>query len=78
MFQRQINNRELMKALTVLTLIVQGSDDRVVLPTYADHIARHIGHASRVDFPNCGHVPFAEMPERFNKDVVEFMNTIQH
>lgn len=78
MFQRQINNRELMKTLTVPTLIVQGSDDRVVLPTYADHIARHIGHASRVDYPNCGHVPFADMPERFNKDVVEFMNTIQH
>lgn len=76
MFQRQIDNRELMKNLTLPTLIVQGNKDTIVLPTYADHIARHIGHASRVDYANCGHAPFAEMPERFNNDVAEFMSKL--
>jgi non-heme chloroperoxidase len=76
MFSRQIDNKELMKSLTIPTLIVQGDNDRVVLTTYADHIARHISHASRVDYPNCGHAPFAEMPARFNKDVTEFVNRI--
>ena len=76
MFSRQIDNKELMKSLTIPTLIVQGSNDRIVLPIYADHIARHISHASRVDYPDCGHAPFAEMPDRFNADVMEFMNTI--
>ena len=76
MFSRLIDNKELMKRLTIPTLIVQGNNDRVVLSTYADHIARHISHASRVDYPNCGHAPFAEMPARFNKDVTEFVNRI--
>lgn len=78
MFSRQIDNRALMKTITVPCLIVQGTNDRIVLPTYADHIARHISHASRIDYPNCGHAPFAEMPDRFNKEVTEFMYTIQH
>jgi non-heme chloroperoxidase len=76
MFSRQIDNKELMKNLTIPTLFVQGNDDRIVLPTYADHIARHISHAKRVDYPNCGYAPFAEMPELFNRDVTEFMNTV--
>jgi non-heme chloroperoxidase len=76
MFQRQVDNRTLMKSLTIPTMIRRGNNDPIVLPTYADHMARHISHASRVEYPNCGHVPFLEMPERFNKDVTEFMNTI--
>ena len=77
MFTRQINNRELMKSLTLPTLIVQGNEDLIVLPTYADHIARHISHAKRVDYPNCGHAPFVEWPERFNSDVAEFESTLR-
>jgi non-heme chloroperoxidase len=76
MFSRQLDNKELMQSLTIPTLIVQGNDDRLVLPTYADHIARHIRHAKRVDYPKCGHAPFAEMPERFNRDVTEFMHAV--
>jgi pimeloyl-ACP methyl ester carboxylesterase len=76
MFSRQIDNKELMKNLTIPTLIVQGNDDRIVLPTYADHIARHISHTKRVDYPNRGYTPLAEMPELFNRDVTEFMNTV--
>lgn len=77
MFTRQVDNRELMKSLTVPTLIVQGNDDQIVLPTYADHIARHISQAKRVDYPNCGHAPFIEWSERFNRDVAEFVTTIR-
>jgi non-heme chloroperoxidase len=77
MFTRELDNRELMKTITVPTLIVQGNDDRIVLPTYAEFIARHIPHASRADYANCGHVPFVEAAEQFNRDVTAFMQTIQ-
>lgn len=76
MFSRELDNKELMKTITLPSLIVQGNNDRIVLPTYAEFIARHIPHASRADYDNCGHVPFVEMAEQFNKDVMEFMNTI--
>jgi non-heme chloroperoxidase len=78
MFSRELDNKELMKTITLPSLIVQGKNDRVVLPVYADFIARHIPHASRADYDHCGHVPFVEMADRFNKDVMEFMNTLQH
>ncbi len=73
MFTRELDNRELMQTITVPSLIVQGKNDRVVLPVYADHIARHIPHAARLDYSNCGHAPFAELAAQFNSDVAAFM-----
>jgi non-heme chloroperoxidase len=77
MFTRRLDNRELMKTITVPSLIVQGKNDRVVLPVYADFIARHIPHSSRADYDTCGHIPFVEAAERFNQDVTAFMQTVQ-
>lgn len=76
MFTRQLDNRALMKTITVPTLIVQGNNDRIVLPVYANFIASHVNHASRADYDNCGHVPFVEAAERFNQDVAAFMQTV--
>ncbi len=73
MFTRTLDNRELMETITVPSLIVQGKNDRVVLPVYADHIARHVPHATRADYDTCGHAPFAEFADRFNEDVAAFM-----
>src|SRR5712692_1737154 len=77
MFTRALDNKDLMKTITVPSLIVQGKNDRIVLPTYADFIASHVPHASRADYDNCGHVSFVEKAEQFNRDVATFMQTIQ-
>lgn len=77
MFQRELDNRALMKTITLPSLIVQGNNDRIVLPVYADHIARHIPHAQRANYENCGHVPFVDAAEHFNRDVAAFMQTLQ-
>ncbi len=76
MFSRQLDNKELMRTITLPSLIVQGNNDQIVLPIYADFIARHIPHASRVSYDNCGHVPFVEAADQFNRDVAAFMQTI--
>ena len=57
-------------------MIVQGENDRIILPAFADFIAHHIPHAVRVNYENCGHMPFVEVVERFNADWMEFMNTM--
>lgn len=77
MFTRRLDNRDLMKTITVPSLIVQGKNDRVVLPIYADFIARHLPHSSRADYDNCGHIPFVEAAARFNQDVTAFMQAVQ-
>jgi len=76
MFTREIDNRALMQTITVPSLIVQGNQDRIVLPTFADHIARHISHAARANYDRCGHAAFAEYAVQFNSDVAAFMGNV--
>lgn len=73
MFTRELDNRELMESISIPSLIVQGNNDRIVLPTYANFIANHVPHASRANYDQCGHVPFVEKADRFNQDVAAFM-----
>ncbi len=75
MFMRELDNGALMQTITVPSLIVQGKDDGIVLPASSDNISRHIPHASRVDYDHCGHVPFVEAAEQFNRDVAAFMRS---
>jgi non-heme chloroperoxidase len=76
MFMRELDNGAVMQTITVPSLIMQGRDDRIVLSASSDNIARHIPHVSRVDYDHCGHVPFVEAAEQFNRDVTAFMRTV--
>jgi pimeloyl-ACP methyl ester carboxylesterase len=76
MFMRELDNGAVMQTITVPSLIMQGRDDRIVLSASSDNIARHIPHVSRVDYDRCGHVPFVEAAEQFNRDVAAFMRTV--
>jgi len=44
MFMRELDNRAVLGAIKVPSLIIQGKDDRVVLSACSDNIARHIPH----------------------------------
>jgi non-heme chloroperoxidase len=76
MFMRELDNGALMQTITIPSLIVQGKDDRIVLPASSDNIARHVPHVSRVDYDHCGHVPFVEAAEQFNRDVATFVQRV--
>jgi pimeloyl-ACP methyl ester carboxylesterase len=73
---RELDNGALMQTITVPTLIIQGTDDRIVLSASSDNIARHVPHVSRVNYDHCGHVPFVEAEEQFNQDVLTFMQRV--
>jgi pimeloyl-ACP methyl ester carboxylesterase len=76
MFMRELDNGAELEAIKVPSLIIQGKDDRIVLSASSDNIARHIPHISRVDYDHCGHVPFVEAAEQFNRDVAAFMQRV--
>jgi non-heme chloroperoxidase len=76
MFMRELDNGAVMQTITVPSLIIQGRDDRIVLSASSDNIARHIPRVSRVDYDHCGHVPFVEAAEQFNRDVAAFMQRV--
>lgn len=72
LFGRKLDNRDVLKSLKVPVLITQGREDQLVLTTSADFIAGNIPHASRIDYPRCGHAPFFEVADQFNRDLAAF------
>ncbi len=67
---------EMILSFEVPSLILQGREDCIVLSASSDNIARHIPHVSRVDYNHCGHVPFVEVAEQFNRDTAAFMRLV--
>ena len=76
MFMRQLDNRAVLEAIKVPSLIIQGEDDPIVLSACSDNIARHIPHASRINYDHCGHASFVDAAEQFNRDVAAFMERV--
>jgi pimeloyl-ACP methyl ester carboxylesterase len=66
--------RERLPELSVPTLIVWGSDDRIVPIAGAYEYERLIPGARRVIFEDTGHVPMLERPARFNALLDEFFS----
>lgn len=77
-------NRQLMSAvgwtsegrlgeITMPTLVLAGSEDRVVPPQNADVLVAGIPHAEKVILQGAGHLINVEQPETFNKEVIRFL-----
>ena len=63
--------------MTVPTLIAHGRDDALILPTAAEMTAAAI-KGSRISwYDDCGHSPFFEHAERFNRELDEFATAIK-
>ena len=77
MFGRQFDNDDLLASLELPLLVVQGEDDRIVLPHAADHIAATAPKAQRSTYPGVGHMPFLEHPERFNRELAAFTRAVR-
>ncbi len=56
------------------TLIIWGSEDRVIPPSYAEIFTRAIPGARLKIMEGAGHLPYVERPEEFNGIVMEFFN----
>lgn len=61
-----------LERIAVPTLLVWGRDDLLVPASDAPGYERRIADAELVIFDDCGHVPMAERPTRFNRLVAEF------
>lgn len=62
-----------LNKVRVPVLITHGRSDDVVLPAAADMTAKAIAHARQSWFDDCGHSPFAEHVERFNSELMTFV-----
>ena len=59
--------------ITQPTLIIWGDLDRIIPVKHADIAATRLPNSQLQIFPNCGHHPYLEYPDRFNRSVLEFL-----
>lgn len=70
---RPLAYTDVLRAIRVPTLIVQGDIDAVVSPQLADFTHKLIPHSSLSIYHGVGHSSFFEAPERFNAELDRFM-----
>lgn len=58
------------------TLVVTGSEDRVVPPESSKRLAEKIPNSRFVEVQGTGHLPFIEQAEEFNKMVLSFLKEV--
>jgi pimeloyl-ACP methyl ester carboxylesterase len=64
---------ERLAMLKVRTLLMTGAADMFTPPSIMRMIARHVPDNEVVIVPECGHSPYWEQPEFFNRTVLDFI-----
>jgi len=59
------------------TLVVWGADDRIIPVSHAYRVQDVLPHSRLVVFPGVGHFPHAEVPERFVRALVDFIDATE-
>jgi pimeloyl-ACP methyl ester carboxylesterase len=73
---REIDDGDVLRALTVPVLVTQGRADSVVLPSMADHILANCSTAEASWYDGVGHIPHLENPQRFNRELAAFTEEV--
>src|SRR5262245_57659170 len=76
MFSRTVDNDDVLRTVRKPVLITQGESDAVILPALALHHAAVMPHAQLSWFPNAGHAPHWEDPDRFNDELGAFAERV--
>jgi non-heme chloroperoxidase len=77
MFSRELDNDDILRSIDVPTLVIHGRDDEVVRVSAAEHIAATVPGAKLLVYDGIGHAPFLEDPERFDRDLREFVRAVR-
>ena len=65
-----------LKDISVPTLLIRGSDDRITSLQDMKDLEEAIPNARFIEITGCGHLPNLEAPEEFNHAIKEFMSGI--
>lgn len=64
----------LPRIANIPTLLLWGSKDAAVSPASAERLRRAFKHCEVEILDGVGHLPYEEVPERFNSSVIEFLS----
>ena len=65
--------RSVLPTITVPCLITYGEESQLYLPETSEYQKEQIPDAKLVSFPKCGHGLHMEDPDKFNKEVMDFI-----
>jgi non-heme chloroperoxidase len=74
---RAASDGSILKKLDVPVLVTQGSEDKLVLKGMGEFTAAVVPGARLSMYQGIGHSPFAEDAPRFNRELAEFVRSIQ-
>lgn len=76
MWARQLDNADVLSGITVPALVIHGRADSVLSPAAAEHTAATVPGAKLLLYDGVGHAVALEVPERFNRDLLDFMRRL--
>jgi pimeloyl-ACP methyl ester carboxylesterase len=69
LISRQIDSDDVLAGLAVPVLVTHGRQDKIVLPSMAEHVLRVCPTARASWYDGVGHAPFMEDQERFDREL---------
>jgi non-heme chloroperoxidase len=72
LFARTLDHDNRIRSTRKPMSLVYGEADQIVSPRMCTHLERLAPHASVATYPQAGHMPFWEAPDRFNRELREF------
>jgi pimeloyl-ACP methyl ester carboxylesterase len=76
LFSRNLNNDSVVEKMRRPVLLSYSEQDGIVSFNMGKHIAGLARHAQLSVYQDVGHAPFWEAPERFNRELREFRESI--
>ena len=73
MFNRVLDNDDVLARIRVPTLVIHGADDRIVRVSAANHIAATVPGAKLLVYDHVGHAVQLDAAQRFDRDLAEFV-----
>jgi non-heme chloroperoxidase len=73
---RQLNHDGVVARMRKPMWLSYGAEDRIVRPHMRRHIAALAPHATLSVYPDVGHMPCWEAPERFNREFRRFRASV--
>ena len=76
LFTRSLDNDAAVQRLRKPMLLIHGERDRIVSPRMSTHL-RALGRDAELSmYPDVGHMPFWEAPDRFNRELKNFSERV--
>ena len=72
---RELDYDDVLKTLSVPSLVTHGTADKLVLLSMAEHIVKTVPGARGSFYDGVGHVPFVEDFDRFNEELRNLTNS---